>query len=117
MTRMTPPDIGEHGSDAGAVALSVVIVTWNCRALVLDCLAALLASELPAQTEVIVVDNASADGTAAAVAVAFPEVRLLANHENAGFAGGNNIGLAMARGRTILPNPARRPPARRRPTR
>ncbi|BDG73481.1 glycosyltransferase family 2 protein [Roseomonas fluvialis] len=99
---MPPPDIGEHGRDARAVVLSVVIVTWNCRALVLDCLAALFASELPAQTEVIVVDNASADGTAAAVAVAFPEVLLIANHENAGFAAGNNLGFAVARGQTIL---------------
>ncbi len=99
---MTQPGPGADAADPQVVALSVVIVTWNCRALALECLAALFACKLPPRTEVIVVDNASTDGTASAVAVAFPEVRLLANPTNAGFAGGNNIGFSMARGRTIL---------------
>lgn len=84
------------------VALSVIIVTWNCRALVLDCLAALLAAELPEPAEIILVDNASADGTAEAVAAAHPAVRVIASPTNAGFAGGNNLGFAAARGRTLL---------------
>lgn len=97
---MTP---GTHTAAAGdEVALSVVIVTWNCRALVLDCLAALFAAELPQPNEVILVDNASSDGTAEAVAAAYPAVRVIANPTNAGFAAGNNLGFAAARGRTLL---------------
>ena len=53
-------------------------------------------------TEIIVVDNASADGSAAMVAAEFPAVRLIANTENVGFTRGNNQGLAVARGRYVF---------------
>ncbi len=99
---MAQSDTAAHTGDVGQVALSVIIVTWNCRALALECLAALFAADLPTGTEVIVVDNASADGTAAAVAAGFPSVRLIANQKNAGFAGGNNIGFDVARGQVLL---------------
>lgn len=77
--------------------LSIVIVSWNVCKLLRACLAA-----LPRDAEVIVIDNASADGTAAMVAAEFPSVRLVANHENRGFTGGNNQGLALAHGQYIL---------------
>lgn len=75
--------------------LSVVIVTWNVRALVLDALRSLYADLQTSglSSEVWVVDCASSDGTAAAVADAFPQVRLTASAENLGFAGGNNTAL------------------------
>ncbi len=52
--------------------------------------------------EIIVVDNASSDGSAALVAAEFPAVRLVANTENRGFTGGNNQGLALAQGRYVF---------------
>lgn len=84
--------------------LSVVIVNWNTRELLRACLASLRAalalSELSA--ELIVVDNASSDGSAAMVAAEFPEARLFANDANLNYAGGNNQGIAAASGEFIL---------------
>lgn len=88
--------------------LSIIIVSWNVRDLLRACLASLAAgaaaaAERPSLTvEVIVVDNASADGSAAMVAAEFPAVQLIANPENRGFTGGNNQGLALAHGRYVL---------------
>ncbi|MHB1005811.1 MAG: glycosyltransferase family 2 protein [Chloroflexota bacterium] len=87
----------------GEVDVSVVIVSWNVRDLLLRCLASVyrqLGPDLSA--EVFVVDNASADGTVDAVAAAYPLVRLLANAENAGFVRANNQALCLARGRLVL---------------
>jgi GT2 family glycosyltransferase len=66
------------------------------RAVLADAAASLLG------IEVIVVDNGSEDGTVAAIAAEFPEVRLIAGAENVGFARGNNLGLAAGRGRYLL---------------
>lgn len=77
--------------------LSIVIVSWNVRELLRACLAA-----LPRDAEVIVVDNASADSSAAMVTAEYPAVRLVANQHNRGFTGGNNQGLALTQGRYIL---------------
>ncbi|OQA40651.1 MAG: N-acetylglucosaminyl-diphospho-decaprenol L-rhamnosyltransferase [Chloroflexi bacterium ADurb.Bin325] len=83
--------------------LSVIIVSWNVRDLLRACLASLVAGAGPSLSlEAIVVDNASADGSAAMVAAEFPAVQLIANQENRGFTGGNNQGLALARGRYVL---------------
>jgi GT2 family glycosyltransferase len=86
------------------VDLSVVIVNWNTRELLRACLASLRAacrtSDL--QTEVIVVDNASTDGSAEMVAAEFAEVRLIANAENRNYAAGSNQGLRPAAGHFIL---------------
>ncbi len=75
--------------------LATVIVTWNVRGLVLDALRTLLEDTKAAGLDaaVWVVDNASADGTAEAVRDHFPEVHLIASHDNLGFAGGNNLAL------------------------
>lgn len=75
---------------AGARAAAVV-VSYNTREDLLRCLASLSASE--AALEAVVVDNASADGSAAAVRAAFPDVAVVANAENLGFARANNLGL------------------------
>ena len=52
--------------------------------------------------EIIVIDNASSDGSAAMVAAEFPQVRLIANADNRGFTGGNNQGIAVAQGRYVF---------------
>ncbi len=76
--------------------LAIIIVSYNVQALLHACLASLFASlartpELAA--EVWVVDNASADGSAAMVAAEFPAVRLIASPENLGYSAGNNVAL------------------------
>jgi GT2 family glycosyltransferase len=75
--------------------LAVVVVTWNVRDLLRECLRSVLADlhRSGVEATIWVVDNASADGTPAMVAEAFPDVRLIANRENVGFAAGNNLGL------------------------
>jgi GT2 family glycosyltransferase len=82
--------------------VSVVIVSWNTRALLLDALASLYETTTGVSFEVIVVDNASEDGTSEAVDEKFPDVRLLRLETNRGFTGGNNAGFEIARGRYVL---------------
>jgi GT2 family glycosyltransferase len=87
---------------SGAPDLSIVIVAWNVRDLVLDCLASIAAARLAFAYEVILVDNGSADGTVAAVARQFPEVQVIALPRNIGFGAGNNQGMLKASGRHIV---------------
>jgi rhamnopyranosyl-N-acetylglucosaminyl-diphospho-decaprenol beta-1,3/1,4-galactofuranosyltransferase len=80
---------------AGAQRVVAVIVTYNRRDLLLEAVAAVRAQQRPPD-EVIVVDNASADGTADAVRAAFPEVKLAELGANYGGAGGFAYGMAAA---------------------
>jgi GT2 family glycosyltransferase len=80
--------------------LSIVIVSYNTRALLEACLRSLRNVDLG--HEVIVVDNASTDGSAAAVRAHFPEVRLIESETNRGFAGGNNLAFPHCRGRYVM---------------
>jgi N-acetylglucosaminyl-diphospho-decaprenol L-rhamnosyltransferase len=82
--------------------VSVVIVNWNTRDLLVDCLEAIERTADDLDLEIIVVDNASSDGSQAMLAQRFPQVRLMANRENVGFAGANNQGLEMSNGRYAL---------------
>jgi len=86
--------------------LTVIVVSWNVRDLLRRCLASLSASPSAAspriEIEIIVVDNASADGSADMVRAEFPQVRLIANDENRGFTAANNQGLAASQGRHLL---------------
>ncbi len=85
--------------------LSIVIVTWNTRDVLLDCLASLerevLARRDPGRIEVetLVVDNGSADGTVPRVRQRFPWAEVIALPSNLGFAAGNNVGLRKCSGR------------------
>ncbi len=80
--------------------LSVIIVSWNVRELLRACLRSLPLND--PQTEIIVVDSASCDGTAAMVRDEFPTVALIASETNLGYSRGNNLGLQAARGRYLL---------------
>lgn len=84
-----------------AIDISVVIVNWNTRDLLLDCVESLFAETRESSLEIIVVDNASRDGSMEALAARFPQTVRIANTENAGFARANNQGLAVARGRYL----------------
>jgi GT2 family glycosyltransferase len=81
--------------------VSVVIVTWNGRQYLTPCFDALL-PQLPRNSEIILVDNGSHDGTASWALAAYPQVRVLALAHNAGFAGGTNAGIRVARSDLIL---------------
>jgi hypothetical protein len=80
----------------------VCIVNWNCRELLRGCLRSLLEQAHGVSLEVIVVDNASGDGAADVVAHEFPQVRLIRNTLNAGFARANNQAARVARGRFLF---------------
>jgi GT2 family glycosyltransferase len=81
--------------------VSVIIVNWNTRALLADCLRSIRA-QTRARHEILVIDNGSTDGSSAMVAADFPDVLLIANRDNRGFASANNQGLAVARGENLL---------------
>jgi len=84
--------------------LSVVIVSWNVRQLLSGCLESVFASvgDSALQHEVLVVDNASSDGSASMVREHFPQVRVWENAENRGFAAGCNQALSQCSGRHVL---------------
>jgi hypothetical protein len=82
--------------------LSVVVVNWNTREILRACLESLRRHLGALEHEVIVVDNASHDGSPDMVERDFPEVRLLRNSENLGFGRANNLGMAAARGQYLL---------------
>lgn len=75
--------------------ISIIVVSFNTRQMTLDCLASVIA-ETSAPYELIVVDNASTDGSADAIAEAFPDITLLAETENHGFARAHDIALPHA---------------------
>jgi GT2 family glycosyltransferase len=81
--------------------LAIVIVTHNSRAEIGDCLEA-LAGRAPAGAEVVVVDNASTDATAAFVRQRFPAVQVIETGGNLGFARANNIGARQTRAEWLL---------------
>ncbi|AKF11034.1 glycosyltransferase family 2 protein [Sandaracinus amylolyticus] len=83
------------------VDLSIVIVSWNTCDMTAACLRALRADRSSLRRQIIVVDNASEDGTADRVAREHPEVELVRNRRNLLYAYANNQGAARARGRYI----------------
>src|SRR5512145_2760006 len=82
------------------MTLQIVIVSWNARDDLERCLRSLEEAPPAIPHEIVVVDNASGDGSAEMVAARFPTVRLLRNADNAGFARANN--LALRQGATEL---------------
>ncbi len=86
--------------------ISVVIVAWNAKRYLELCLESLEKAPPRRSMEALVVDNASADGTAEMVEARFPWVKLIKSPENLGFAKGNNVGIRQCQGRYIaLVNP------------
>lgn len=81
---------------------SVVIVNWNTRDLILQCVASIKRAEPKLPLQIVVVDNGSADGSADAIAAEHPDVTLVRSLENLGFARGNNLGFRHAEGEYIV---------------
>jgi len=76
--------------------LSIVIVNYNVRDMLRDCLRSVLESRGPISFDVTIVDNASTDGSVDMVRQEFPQVRLIASPVNGGYAYANNLGLRAA---------------------
>ncbi len=81
--------------------VSVIIVSWNARDYLMQCLASLTPEVCRYPMEIIVVDNASTDGSPESVEKQFPQVRLIRNAGNFGFARANNIGFTQSNGRYL----------------
>jgi N-acetylglucosaminyl-diphospho-decaprenol L-rhamnosyltransferase len=83
-------------------ALTTIIVNYNTRPELLDCLASIDRYPLHGDHEVIVVDNASTDGSVAAIHERFPAVTVIEAGRNLGFGGANNVGIRAATGEMCL---------------
>ncbi|MCK8603855.1 glycosyltransferase family 2 protein [Desulfoferrobacter suflitae] len=84
------------------IDVSIVIVNWNTRELLKQCLDSVCENITRVSYEIYVVDNASTDGSEAMVAREFPRVKLIRNSANLGFARANNIAMRAAGGRFLL---------------
>ena len=82
--------------------LSILIVNWNTRDLLVSCLKSIYLHPPSGAFEVIVVDNASSDGSAEAVELTFPNVVLVKSQQNLGYAAGNNLAFERSTGEWIL---------------
>lgn len=85
--------------------LSIIVVSWNTEALLRDCLDSVyadLGAHPALAADILVVDNASSDGSVEMVRERFPETHVVANTENAGFARANNQAIASCKGRWVM---------------
>lgn len=82
--------------------LSIVVVNWNTKDMLRACLASVRTHVAGLEYEIIVVDNGSSDSSPTMVRDVFPDVVLIENQENRGFAVANNQGIRVARGRSVL---------------
>ncbi|MBI3576855.1 glycosyltransferase family 2 protein [Candidatus Gottesmanbacteria bacterium] len=85
------------------VELSIIIISYNTKDILKDCLVSLFAAKTTKDSwEIIVVDNASSDGSPEMITNEFPDVMLLPQKKNAGFSVGNNLGMRKSKGEYIL---------------
>jgi GT2 family glycosyltransferase len=84
------------------IKVSIIIVGYNAREYLQQCLASIFRARQEPAIEVILVDNASTDGSVAMVRELFPQVHIVENTNNTGFAAGNNLGIKRARGEFCL---------------
>lgn len=84
------------------INVSIIIVNWNTSQITCDCLRSVYEQAFDIDFEVILVDNASSDDSVEVIKKEFPQVVLIANSENRGFAAANNQGMAIARGKYVL---------------
>lgn len=82
--------------------VSIIIVNWNTRKILFDCLLSVYDQTHDVSFEVIVIDNASSDDSAKMVEINFPQAILIKNKENNGFAVANNQGMKIAQGKYVL---------------
>lgn len=86
----------------GKTLFSIIIVNWNTAELLRNCLKSISKANPAGNYEIIVADNASSDNSVAMIRSEFPEVQLIENRENLGFARATNHGIRASRGEIIL---------------
>ena len=82
--------------------VSLIIVNWNTEGFLKQCLASIYADPPPIELEVTVIDNGSEDGSVAMVKADFPQVKLIVNTTNEGFARPNNVGMNASTGSYVF---------------
>jgi GT2 family glycosyltransferase len=97
---MESKDSGGNPPDSEGIDLSIVIVNWNTKELLLQCIQTIQQTTVEHSVEIIVVDNASVDGSVEAVR-GLPKVTVLCNEKNAGFAAANNRGIGASVGNYV----------------
>jgi GT2 family glycosyltransferase len=80
--------------------ISIIIVSWNAKGHLINCLNS-LSNPRGFTQEIIVIDNGSSDGSVEIIENQFPQVKLLKNNDNLGFAKANNIGIRASTGRYV----------------
>ena len=89
-------------ADPSTCDVSIVIVNWNTRVYLCNCINSIIAESNDYSYEIIVVDNASNDNSCEMLNNEFPSVQVIANSTNSGFAAANNQGMRIAKGRYVL---------------
>jgi len=84
------------------IKLSIIIVNYNTRVILDECIGSIFKKPFHGNFEVIVVDNASKDGSLELVQKKYPQVKTIKNEENLGFAKANNVGIKISRGSYVL---------------
>lgn len=84
------------------IEVSICMVSLNCRNVIEDCLLSIYASKPAVKWEIIIVDNASTDTTLHFVETAYPDIKIIRNHKNVGFAQATNQGMQASTGKYIL---------------
>jgi len=82
--------------------LTIVIVNWNTKRLLEDCLYSIYKFTKGVKFETIVIDNGSKDGSVQMMSKKFPQVKLIPNKDNLGFTKANNQGIKAAKGEYVL---------------
>ncbi|OQY11239.1 MAG: hypothetical protein B6I30_07180 [Desulfobacteraceae bacterium 4572_187] len=82
--------------------ISIIIVNWNTRELLLECLASIFETAIKATFEVWLVDNASTDGSVESAKKKYPDINIIVNEKNLGFAAANNLAFKRMNGRYAL---------------
>jgi GT2 family glycosyltransferase len=90
------------GTPASSIDISIIIISFNTREVLEECLQSVFRECGSLTVQAIVVDNASTDQSPEMIEQKFPQVELIRNKVNLGFGQANNIGLAIARGRYVV---------------
>ncbi len=83
-------------------SISVIIISYNCKQFVEDCIKSIIITCFDRIPEIIVVDNNSDDDTASYIANLYPEVKIIVNNENIGYAAAINIGVSASKGEYLI---------------
>ncbi len=101
--KMKDKEKRKNNNDKRLPELSIVILTYNVRELLADCLTSILKSKPPrAKWQIIVIDNASTDHTAETITKRFPAVELIKSKKNLGFSKGNNLAIPKIKSPYVL---------------